>query len=304
MKKNFLILDNMKRLIIAFFLCCLCWMAADAQRIKFKNIRNHMIADVILDGNIKAKALIDTGGSMTLIDSAFAAKNGIEVNRQGERMRMRFPLGTVYCYPLQKDTLDVNGLHNSRPVYVGNVKEFHKKNNSVDVDMIMGTGYVAQDGSRMLTLNIDKGYVEYGRKEIGKEYRKGILTVDEHGFVGTDAPLRLYPLYGKSGQIRGRFVFDTGNANYFFLCGKNKAVTQFINEKGIELEEKVMGKKTLYYFRMNSAEILGKEIDMKGQAMVVLPKVRFYDYAGAIGYKFLSEVELILDYDNNLLYIK
>ena len=156
----------------------------------------------------------------------------------------------------------------------------------------------------MLTLNIAKGYVEYGRKEIGKGFKEAIMTVDERGFVSTDAPLRLYTQNDGNGQLGGRFVIDTGNANYFFLCGKNERVSEFLKMKGIEPEEKIMHGKTIQYIRMQSAEILGKEVMMKGAPLVILPRMRFYDYTGAIGFKFLKEVEMILDYDNNLLYVK
>jgi hypothetical protein len=156
----------------------------------------------------------------------------------------------------------------------------------------------------MLTLNIAKGYVEYGRKEIGKGFKEAIMTVDERGFVSTDAPLRLYTQNDGKGQLGGRFVIDTGNANYLFLCGRNERVSEFLKMKGIEPEEKIMHGKTIQYIRMQSAEILGKEVMMKGAPLVILPRMRFYDYTGAIGFKFLKEVEMILDYDNNLLYIK
>ena len=284
------------------FLTLLCWIQfAYAQRINFKTIGNHMIADVMVNGSMAAKAFMDTGSPTTIIDSTFAANSGFKVNQEGKRLKIRTPLITYYCYPLMDDTINVNGLRNTRPVYVGNLK---RRKGFSDIDMILGSGYIAQDGSRMLTLNIAKGYVEYGRKEIGKGFKEAIMTVDEHDFVSTDAPLRLYTQNDGNGQLGGRFVIDTGNANYFFLCGKNECVSEFLKMKGIEPEEKIMHGKTIQYIRMQSAEILGKEVMMKDSPLVILPRMRFYDYTGAIGFKFLKEVEMILDYDNNLLYIR
>ena len=284
------------------FLTLLCWIQfAYAQRINFKTIGNHMIADVMVNGSMAAKAFMDTGSPTTIIDSTFAANSGFKVNQEGKRLKIRTPLITYYCYPLMDDTINVNGLRNTRPVYVGNLK---RRKGFSDIDMILGSGYIAQDGSRMLTLNIAKGYVEYGRKEIGKGFKEAIMMVDEHDFVSTDAPLRLYTKNDGNGQLGGRFVIDTGNANYFFLCGKNERVSEFLKMKGIEPEEKIMHGKTIQYIRMQSAEILGKEVMMKDSPLVILPRMRFYDYTGAIGFKFLKEVEMILDYDNNLLYVK
>ena len=283
-------------------LTLLFWMQfAYAQRINFKTIGNHMIADVMVNGSMAAKAFMDTGSPTTIIDSTFAVNSGFKINQEGKRLKIRTPLITYYCYPLMDDTINVNGLRNTRPVYVGNLK---RRKGFSDIDMILGSGYIAQDGSRMLSLNIAEGYIEYGRKEIGKEFKKGIMTVDEHDFVSTDAPLRLYTQNDGNGQLGGRFVIDTGNANYFFLCGKNECVSEFLKMKGIEPEEKIMHGKTIQYIRMQSAEILGKEVMMKGAPLVILPRMRFYDYTGAIGFKFLKEVEMILDYDNNLLYVK
>lgn len=283
-------------------LTLLFWMQfAYAQRINFKTIGNHMIADVMINDSVAAKAFMDTGCPITIIDSTFAVNSGFKINQEGKRLRYHTFSSTSYCYPLMDDTINVNGLRSSRPVYVGNLK---RRKGVSDIDMILGSNYIAQDGSRMLTLNIAKGYVEYGRKEIGKEFKKGIMTVDERGFVSTDAPLRLYTQNDGNGQLGGRFVIDTGNANYLFLCGRNERVSEFLKMKGIEPEEKIMHGKTIQYIRMQSAEILGKEVMMKGAPLVILPRMRFYDYTGAIGFKFLKEVEMILDYDNNLLYIK
>ena len=284
------------------FLTLLFWMQfAYAQRINFKTIGNHMIADVMVNGSMAAKTFMDTGSPTTIIDSTFAVNSGFKINQEGKRLKIRTPLITYYCYPLMDDTINVNGLRNTRPVYVGNLK---RRKGFSDIDMILGSGYIAQDGSRMLTLNIAKGYVEYGRKEIGKGFKEAIMMVDEHDFVSTDAPLRLYTKNDGNGQLGGRFVIDTGNANYFFLCGKNERVSEFLKMKGIEPEEKIMHGKTIQYIRMQSAEILGKEVMMKDSPLVILPRMRFYDYTGAIGFKFLKEVEMILDYDNNLLYVK
>jgi hypothetical protein len=284
------------------FLILLFWMQfAYAQRINFKTIGNHMIADVMINDSVAAKAFMDTGCPITIIDSTFAVNSGFKINQEGKRLRYHTFSSTSYCYPLMDDTINVNGLRSSRPVYVGNLK---RRKGVSDIDMILGSNYIAQDGSRMLTLNIAEGYIEYGRKEIGKGFKEAIMTVDERGFVSTDAPLRLYTQNDGNGQLGGRFVIDTGNANYFFLCGKNERVSEFLKKKGIEPEEKIMHGKTIQYIRMQSAEILGKEVMMKGAPLVILPRMRFYDYTGAIGFKFLKEVEMILDYDNNLLYVK
>ena len=284
------------------FLTLLCWLqSVYAQRINFKTVSNHMIADVMINGSIAAKAFMDTGSQITIMDSTFAVNSGFKINQEGKRLKIRNPLITYYCYPLMDDTINVNGLRNSRPVYVGNIK---RRKGFGDIDIIIGSGYIAQDGSRMLTLNIAKEYVEYGRKEIGEGFKKGIMTVDERGFVSTDAPLRLYTKNDGNGQLGGRFVIDTGNANFFSLCGKNERVSEFLKKKGIEPEEKIMHGKTIQYIRMQSAEILGKEVMMKDSPLVILPRMRFYDYTGAIGFKFLKEIEMILDYDNNLLYVK
>ena len=262
-----------------------------------------MIADITLNHQIKAKAGLDTGCSYTLIDSTFAAENRLPVNYE-RGMKMLFPLGMIQSYQLQMDSIDINGLHNTRPVYVGNLRKYHRKTSDYKYDILMGCHYRAQDGSRMLTLNIADGYIEYGKREIDENFKKTIMTVDEQGFIGIDAPMNIETQDRKSGQLNGRFVIDTGNANFFFLCGKNEVVTQFLHEKKIKPEETIKGGKTLKYMRMHSAEILGKKVDMRDDIIVILPKIRLSDYVGAIGFKFLKKVEMIVDYDNNLLYMK
>ena len=57
----------------------------------------------------------------------------------------------------------------------------------------------------------------HGKRELPeKKYKKGIMTVDKKGFVGTDAPLRILTRNYKSGQITGRFIitFYTSDSSY------------------------------------------------------------------------------------------
>lgn len=277
-----------------------------AQRIRFKDVNGHMFAEVTLNGNVKARTLMDTGASVSILDSTFLADSGLKLNLKDCHHRLRFSsLGKIlHCRYMLTDTLTVDGLRNSRPVYVADLSKVLSSGLG-KVNFLMGSCYKANDGSRMLTLNIADGYVEYGRKELPeKKYRKGIMTLDEQGFVGTDAPLRILTKDYVSGQIVGRFSIDTGNANYFILYGKNEKVAAFLTSKNIELEERIYNGKTYYFFKMDSAEMLGKEVNMEKKVMPVLPVRIHGDYAGAIGYKFLREVELVLDYDNNSLYIK
>ena len=277
-----------------------------AQRIRFKDVNGHMIAKVTLNGNTSARALIDTGSSISILDSTFIADSGIKLNMEDCRRKIRFPAvgKTLFCRSMLTDTLTVDGLRSSRPVYVADLSKIISSS-SGRVDMLMGSCYKAEDGSRMLTLSIADGYVEYGRRTLPeKKYKKGIMTLDEQGFVGTDAPLRILTKDYVSGQIVGRFLIDTGNPGYFFLCGKNEKVASFLTSKNIELEERYNKGKTYHYFKMDSAEMLGKEVNMEKKVIPVYPIRMRGDYAGAIGNKFLNEVELVLDYDNNFLYIR
>jgi len=55
---------------------------------------------------------------------------------------------------------------------------------------------------------------------------------------------------------------------------------------------------------MDSAELLGKKVNMEKNVLPIFPTKAGKEYVGSIGYKFLREVELVLDYDNNYLYIR
>ena len=297
---------NSIRVVILLALVSLT-QCLQAQRIKFKEVKKQMIAQVTLNDKVQARALIDTGASMTIIDSTYLVSSGLELNLKECHHAIRMPgIGKVLrCYRMLIDTLDVDGLKSSRPVYVADLRKIAKHSDVVPFDMVMGSCYQAKDGSKMVTLNIADGYISYGKRELPeKKYKKGIMTVDKKGFVGTDAPLRILTRNYKSGQITGRFIIDTGNANYFFLCGKNKEVMSSLQQQGFELRERNVQGKTIHYISMDSAEILGKEISMEKSVLLVLPIKLSGNYAGAIGYKFLKEVELVLDYDNNFLYIR
>ena len=50
--------------------------------------------------------------------------------------------------------------------------------------------------------------------------------------------------------------------------------------------------------------IIGRMGAMEKKILPILPTKIGKDFVGAIGYKFLSEVELVLDYDNNFLYLR
>lgn len=295
----------MKKLL--FLLAAIAVQNAFAQHIRFKEVNHHMIAEVSLNKQVKARATIDTGSSITILDSTFVVSSGLELNTTSCHQAVRLPaIGkTLWCYQVLSDTLDVDGLRNTRPVYIADLRKARKWFKDGGYDMVMGSCYMAKDGSQMLTLNIAKNYVEYGKRTLPEnKYKRGIMTIDKSGFIGTDAPLRIMDSDYRSGQIIGRFMIDTGNANFFFLCGKSEGVIESLDRQGFELSERTRDGKTVKFIKMDSAEILGKKVNMEKNILPILPTRIGKDYVGSIGYKFLSEVELVLDYDNNLLYIK
>ncbi len=295
----------MKKLLLLILV--LSTQSVTAQRIRFKEVNYHMIAEVSVNQQVKARAMIDTGSSITVLDSTFVVSSGLELNMTACHHALRLPaIGkTLWCYQVISDTLDVDGLRNTRPVYIADLRQARKWFKDGGYDMVMGSCYMAKDGSQMLTLNIAKGYVEYGKRDLPeKKYKRGIMTIDKKGFVGTDAPLRIMDSNYRSGQIIGRFLIDTGNANFFVLWGKSEGVIESLDRQGFELIERTREGKKIQYIKMDSAEMLGKKVNMEKKILPILPTKIGKDFVGAIGYKFLSEVELVLDYDNNFLYLR
>ena len=295
----------MKKLLLLILV--LSTQSVTAQRIRFKEVNYHMIAEVSVNQQVKARAMIDTGSSITVLDSTFVVSSGLELNTTACHQALRLPaIGkTLWCYQVISDTLDVDGLRNTKPVYIADLRQARKWFKDGEYDMVMGSCYMAKDGSQMLTLNIAKGYVEYGKRDLPeKKYKRGIMTIDKKGFVGTDAPLRIMDSNYRSGQIIGRFLIDTGNANFFVLWGKSEGVIESLDRQGFELIERTWEGKKIQYIKMDSAEMLGKKVNMEKKILPILPTKIGKDFVGAIGYKFLSEVELVLDYDNNFLYLR
>ena len=295
----------MKKLLLLILV--LSTQSVTAQRIRFKEVNYHMIAEVSVNQQVKARAMIDTGSPITVLDSTFVVSSGLELNTTACHHALRLPaIGkTLWCYQVISDTLDVDGLRNTKPVYIADLRQARKWFKDGEYDMVMGSCYMAKDGSQMLTLNIAKGYVEYGKRDLPeKKYKRGIMTIDKKGFVGTDAPLRIMDSNYRSGQIIGRFLIDTGNANFFVLWGKSEGVIESLDRQGFELIERTREGKKIQYIKMDSAEMLGKKVNMEKKILPILPTKIGKDFVGAIGYKFLSEVELVLDYDNNFLYLR
>ena len=295
----------MKKLLLLILV--LSTQSVTAQRIRFKEVNYHMIAEVSVNQQVKAREMIDTGSSITVLDSTFVVSSGLELNTTACHHALRLPaIGkTLWCYQVISDTLDVDGLRNTKPVYIADLRQARKWFKDGEYDMVMGSCYMAKDGSQMLTLNIAKGYVEYGKRDLPeKKYKRGIMTIDKKGFVGTDAPLRIMDSNYRSGQIIGRFLIDTGNANFFVLWGKSEGVIESLDRQGFELIERTREGKKIQYIKMDSAEMLGKKVNMEKKILPILLTKIGKDFVGAIGYKFLSEVELVLDYDNNFLYLR
>ena len=105
---------------ILFFLVVISVQSVYAQHIRFKEVKNHMIAEVSLNKQVKARALIDTGSSITVLDSTFVVSSGLELNPTACHHALRLTaIGkTLWCYQVISDTLDVDGLRNTRPVYI------------------------------------------------------------------------------------------------------------------------------------------------------------------------------------------
>lgn len=303
--------------LLTLLLLQLCSFAS-AQRISLKDYTEYMVAKVTVNGNVKADAMIDTGASCSIIDSTFLADSGLQLNLHEFKKapKLRFPAlrNKLRCRYALLDTLDINGLRSTSNVVVANLKPFFQNSSIPSVDILMGSNFIAKDGSRMLTLNIRKGYVEYGRRTIDeKKYAKGILTVDEKGFVGTNAPLKVLSSDMIAVQFSGNFFFDTGNPNYFSLSYNNEKVRNVLKTSGIEPYERTIKGKEWKFVRAVSAEMFGVEVPQyiahgkskKNFLIPVTPRLTSrHNYAGTIGCKFLREVELIFDYDNNMLYIR
>ena len=308
-----------RRFSLLLFALMAC-VVVSAQRISFKDYTAYMIAKVTVNGNVKANAMIDTGASVTIIDSTFLAESGLQLNLHELKNapKLRFPAlrKKLRCRYELIDTLDINGLRSTNRVVVADLKPFFQNSSIPSVNILMGSNFIAKDGSRMLTLDIRKGYVEYGRRTIDeKKYAKGVLTVDERGFVGTNAPLKVLSSDMIAVQFSGTFLFDTGNPNYFSLSYKNEKVRNVLKTSGIEPYEHTIKGKEWKFVRAVSAEMFGVEVPQrvysahgkskKNFLIPVTPRLLSrHDYAGTIGCNFLREVELILDYDNNYLYIR
>lgn len=295
----------MKKALLLLFLCSV--QIISAQRIRFKEVNKHMIAEVSVNEKVKVRTLLATGCSTTVLDSSFVVSSGLALNLTPCHHALRLPaIGkTLWCYQKMEDTLYVNGLRNTRPVYVADLKKARKWFKDGDYNMVMGSCYMAKDGSQMLTLNIADGYIEYGKRELPeKKFKRGIMTIDKKGLVGTDAPLRIMDSNYRSGQMIGRFFIDTGNANFFALFGKSEGVIESLDRQGFELLERSKNGKVIQYIKMDSAELLGKKVNMEKNVLPIFPTKAGKEYVGSIGYKFLREVELVLDYDNNYLYIR
>ena len=97
---------------ILFLITVLSFQSAFAQCIRFKEVKNHMIAEVSLNKQVKARALFDTGSSITILDSTFVVSSGLQLNLTTCRHAVRLPaIGkTLWCYQVISDTLDVDGL--------------------------------------------------------------------------------------------------------------------------------------------------------------------------------------------------
>ena len=57
----------MKKLLLLILV--LSTQNVTAQRIRFKEVNYHMIAEVSVNQQVKARAMIDTGSSITVLDS-------------------------------------------------------------------------------------------------------------------------------------------------------------------------------------------------------------------------------------------
>ena len=262
----------MKKLLLLILV--LSTQSVTAQRIRFKEVNYHMIAEVSVNQQVKARAMIDTGSSITVLDSTFVVSSGLELNTTACHQALRLPaIGkTLWCYQVISDTLDVDGLRNTQPVYIADLRQARKWFKDGEYDMVMGSCYMAKDGSQMLTLNIAKGYVEYGKRDLPeKKYKRGIMTIDKKGFVGTDAPLRIMDSNYRSGQIIGRFQINTGDANFFVLWGKSEGVIESLDRQGFELIERTREGRKIQYIKMDSAEMLGKKVNMEKKILPILP---------------------------------
>ena len=183
-----------------------------------------MIANVSVFDSIEAKAFMDSGCPTCIIDYSIAQRAKVRLDTCSYSMFFLDFNKAIECKHKLLDTLTINGLRCTSAVYVADLSKLPQSDvSSISPKVIMGNKFIGKDGSRMLTLQLGKGYIEYGQKTLSDKYTPiQMEVIPDKNFASIESLLALEDNNGKQASLVGRFVIDTGFAGDYILFESEK----------------------------------------------------------------------------------
>ena len=273
-----------------------------AQRINFQTIKGHMIANVSVFDSIEAKAFMDSGCPTCIIDYSIAQRAKVRLDTCSYSMFFLDFNKAIECKHKLLDTLTINGLRCTSAVYVADLSKLPQSDvSSISPKVIMGNKLIGKDGSRMLTLQLGKGYIEYGQKTLSDKYTPiQMEVIPDKNFASIESLLALEDNNGKQASLVGRFVIDTGFAGDYILFESEK-VKFFIKYFKLNIKQISYNGRKHSYIPISSTTFLNKT---SYKQSIRFKETTLRNYDGTIGFGVLKNWEIILDYSNNTLYVK
>lgn len=152
----------------------------------------------------------------------------------------------------------------------------------------------------MARLNFDKRTLDF----VGQDTIEAIKMHEFKMIESSPEPVIETTLYltddnGKSGNIKGNFIFDLGNGSPLFLCIKNPSTRRFIKENGFKISTATdkSGK--------NAGRGIYAGYCKVGERTIRYASVGLTNMSDAIGYigpSFFKKGYVIIDTKNNIIY--
>lgn len=288
----------MMRRICTTAVAMLSALWAMAQQIDYKIENNRMVADITVNEKHQAHAYVDPSAAFHIIDSTYLAKSGLQLGTRP--MRAKLPFLTKGCEQVSAShmlrmPLTINGMQTNRVVYVADLSRLAHALKVKQMDMLVGFGLTATDGSKTLTMLKDEKRLVWGKAEEQDIIGDKANIVMDNRFLIIEGKVNITDAINDITSLEGRYLLDPNTAESLILYGGNKAVSDVLNKSDIRFRVFERDKKPITYIPKATLSTLGTSATYTD--VFIYPE-QAIPFIGIIGREWIAKGNLVLNFDD------
>lgn len=285
----------------------LAWCHSQENIFELSKIKSgHYAFSVRLNNELEATALLESGISAMLVDSAFMFKNldkaGLEFIPSGKNAKMNLGGILYHITHKAKGRISVS----KDVIYEGEIFVLAHYNQPYDVAIPVQNLFLKKKPS-VLYLDLNNNLLKvFPKKDFTrkKEYRKMPINTDTYLNMPAIKTKMMVDIGRESTPLNGNYVIDFGNPMFVFLHGHNKNITDWIEENKIELQKAYNKEGKVVAQAFVPKKCMVEDLEFKNTPVAITTALPRFTSEGNLGLKFFQNVIAVFDFAKGYCYIK